>query len=135
MIKSLFIKNFALIDELEVQFGEGLNILTGQTGAGKSIIIGALNMILGERADTDVIRHGTDKAIAEATIKMFESDEITGLLQENEIEEQEYLILRREIRQTGSRAFINDTPVNIGILKSVGDLLVDLHGQHDHQLC
>lgn len=134
MIKSLFIKNFALIDELEVQFGEGLNILTGQTGAGKSIIIGALNMILGERADTDVIRHGTDKAIAEATIKMFESDEITGLLQENEIEEQEYLILRREIRQTGSRAFINDTPVNIGILKSVGDLLVDLHGQHDHQL-
>ncbi|MCR9131332.1 MAG: DNA repair protein RecN [bacterium] len=134
MIKSLFIKNFALIDELEVQFGEGLNILTGQTGAGKSIIIGALNMILGERADTDVIRHGTDKAIAEATIKMFVSDEITGLLQENEIEEHEYLILRREIRQTGSRAFINDTPVNIGILKSVGDLLVDLHGQHDHQL-
>ncbi len=134
MIKSLFIKNFALIDELEVQFGEGLNILTGQTGAGKSIIIGALNMILGERADTDVIRHGTDKAIAEATIRMFESDEISGLLKENEIDEQEYLILRREIRQTGSRAFINDTPVNIGILKSVGDLLVDLHGQHDHQL-
>lgn len=134
MIKSLFIKNFALIDELEVQFGEGLNILTGQTGAGKSIIIGALNMILGERADTDVIRYGTQKAIAEATIKMFESDEISGLLQENEIEEHEYLILRREIRQTGSRAFINDTPVNIGVLKSVGDLLVDLHGQHDHQL-
>ena len=134
MIKSLFIKNFALIDELEVQFGEGLNILTGQTGAGKSIIIGALNMILGERADTDVIRYGTEKAIAEATIKMFESDEISGLLHENEIEEHEYLILRREIRQTGSRAFINDTPVNIGVLKSIGDLLVDLHGQHDHQL-
>lgn len=134
MIKSLFIKNFALIDELEVQFGEGLNILTGQTGAGKSIIIGALNMILGERADTDVIRYGTEKAIAEATIKLFESDEISGLLHENEIEEHEYLILRREIRQTGSRAFINDTPVNIGVLKSIGDLLVDLHGQHDHQL-
>jgi DNA repair protein RecN (Recombination protein N) len=134
MIKSLFIKNFALIDELEVQFGEGLNILTGQTGAGKSIIIGALNMILGERADTDVIRYGTEKAIAEATIKMFESDEISELLHENEIEEHEYLILRREIRQTGSRAFINDTPVNIGVLKSIGDLLVDLHGQHDHQL-
>ncbi len=134
MIKSLFIKNFALIDELEVQFGEGLNILTGQTGAGKSIIIGALNMILGERADTDVIRYGTDKAIAEATIKMFESEEISGLLRDSEIDEHEYLILRREIRQTGSRAFINDTPVNISVLKSVGDLLVDLHGQHDHQL-
>lgn len=133
MIRSLYIKNFALIDELEVQFGEGLNILTGQTGAGKSIIIGALNMILGERADTDVIRHGTDKAISEATFKMLPNKELDVLLQQNEIEQADYLILRREIRQTGSRAFINDTPVNIGILKSMGDLLVDLHGQHDHQ--
>ena len=68
MIRSLYIKDFALIDELEVEFGDGLNILTGQTGAGKSIIIGALNMILGERADTEVIRQGSNKAIAEATI-------------------------------------------------------------------
>ncbi len=133
MIKSLYIKNFALIDELEVQFGEGLNILTGQTGAGKSIIIGALNMILGERADTEVIRYGADKAIAEATIQAFENAQINELLSENEIESNDYLILRREIRQTGSRAFINDSPVNIGILKALGDLLVDLHGQHDHQ--
>lgn len=134
MIQSLYIKDFALIDELEVTFGEGLNILTGQTGAGKSIIIGALNMILGERADTDVIRRGADKAIAEATIKFFENAELRSLLEEHEIEIEDYLILRREIRQTGSRAFINDTPVNIGILKDVGDQLVDLHGQHDHQL-
>lgn len=134
MIQSLYIKDFALIDELEVAFGEGLNILTGQTGAGKSIIIGALNMILGERADTDVIRRGADKAIAEATIKFFENAELRSLLEEHEIEIEDYLILRREIRQTGSRAFINDTPVNIGILKDVGDQLVDLHGQHDHQL-
>ncbi|MGB0347690.1 MAG: AAA family ATPase, partial [Balneolaceae bacterium] len=102
MIKSLYIKNFALIEELEVQFGEGLNILTGQTGAGKSIIIGALNMILGERADTEVIRHGADKAIAEATIQLFPNTDIDQLLSENEIESEEYLILRREIRQTGS---------------------------------
>lgn len=134
MIKSLYIKNFALIDELEVQFGEGLNILTGQTGAGKSIIIGALNMILGERADTEVIRFGTEKAIAEATIKLFQNASLDELIAINEIEKSEYLILRREIRQTGSRAFINDTPVNISVLKAVGDLLVDLHGQHDHQL-
>ena len=134
MIESLFIKDFALIDELEVSFGEGLNILTGQTGAGKSIIIGALNMILGERADTEVIRRGTDKAISEATIKYFQNDELEQLLSENEIEVNDYLILRREIRQTGSRAFINDTPVTIGVLKAVGDQLVDLHGQHDHQL-
>src|SRR5690606_28950713 len=124
----------ALIDELDVEFGEGLNILTGQTGAGKSIIIGALNMILGERADTDVIRQGKDKAIAEATIRAGNNSELKGLFQENEIEWGEYVILRREIRSTGSRAFINDTPVNIGVLKAAGDLLVDLHGQHDHQL-
>ncbi|MGN8225749.1 DNA repair protein RecN [Gracilimonas sp. BCB1] len=134
MIKSLYIKDFALIDELEVDFEEGLNILTGQTGAGKSIIIGALNMILGERADTDVIRQGKDKAISEATIRVGEDADLRALLEENEVEFNEYLILRREIRNTGSRAFINDTPVNISVLKAAGDLLVDLHGQHDHQL-
>lgn len=134
MIESLHIKDFALIDELEVSFGQGLNILTGQTGAGKSIIIGALNMILGERADTEIIRRGADKAISEATIKYFENEALKNLLTENEVELADYLILRREIRQTGSRAFINDTPVNIGVLKAVGDQLVDLHGQHDHQL-
>lgn len=134
MIKQLYIKDFALIDELEVAFEEGLNILTGQTGAGKSIIIGALNMILGERADTEVIRQGADKAITEATIRVGENDELQSLLEDNEVEFNEYLILRREIRNTGSRAFINDTPVNISVLKTAGDLLVDLHGQHDHQL-
>ncbi len=134
MIQSLYIKDFALINELEVNFEEGFNILTGQTGAGKSIIIGALNMILGERADTDVIRRGADKAISEATIIISQNAELLSLLSENDIEHSDYLILRREIRQTGSRAFINDSPVNIGVLKTIGDLLVDLHGQHDHQL-
>ncbi len=134
MIKSLHIKDFALIDELEVSFEEGLNILTGQTGAGKSIIIGALNMILGERADTDVIRRGADKAIAEATMFVGEHEELKALLQQNEVDYSEFIILRREIRNTGSRAFINDTPVNISVLKAAGNLLVDLHGQHDHQL-
>ena len=84
-------------------------------------------------SDTDVIRYGTDKAIAEATIKMSPSSEIDQILSENEIEKTDFLILRREIRQIGSRAFINDTPVNIRILRILGDLLVDLHGQHDHQ--
>ena len=134
MIKSLYIKDFALIDELEVNFEEGLNILTGQTGAGKSIIIGALNMILGERADTEVIRQGTDKAIAEAIIHIGENTAVKELLNEQGAEYQEDLILRREIRDSGSRAFINDSPVTITVLKQVGDYLVDLHGQHDHQL-
>lgn len=134
MIKSLYIKDFALIDQLHVEFDEGLNILTGQTGAGKSIIIGALNMILGERADTEVIRQGAAKAIAEATIFAGENNRLVELLKENAVEYSEELILRREIRQNGSRAFINDTPVNISVLREVGDQLVDLHGQHDHQL-
>ncbi len=134
MIKSLYIKDFALIDELDVQFEEGLNILTGQTGAGKSIIIGALNMILGERADTEVIRQGADKAISEATILVGDNGWMKSFLEENAVDFSPELILRREIRQTGSRAFINDTPVNISVLKQVGDQLVDLHGQHDHQL-
>ncbi len=134
MIQSLYIKDFALIDELEVQFEQGLNVLTGQTGAGKSIIIGALNMILGERADTEVIRQGSSKSISEATIKVVSSPVLVSLLQEHEIEFGEFLILRREIRETGSRAFVNDTPVPISVLKAIGDQLVDLHGQHDHQL-
>ncbi len=134
MIKSLYIKDFALIDELDVQFESGLNIMTGQTGAGKSIIIGALNMILGERADTEVIRQGANKAISEATMFVGKNEYLTQLLEENAVEVSEELILRREIRHSGSRAFINDTPVNISVLKQVGDQLVDLHGQHDHQM-
>ncbi len=134
MIERIYIKDFALIDELEVQFGKGLNILTGQTGAGKSVILGALNMVLGERADTEIIRQGATKAIAEAEVSAGDDPQILSLLDEHEIERADPVILRREIRQTGSRAFINDTPVSVTILKKTGDLLVDLHGQHDHQL-
>ncbi len=133
MIQTLYIKDYALIDELEVTFKKGLNILTGQTGAGKSIIIGALNMILGERADTEVIRQGTSKAICEAVITACLNDEIMQILSDHAVDYRDHLILRREIRETGSRAFINDTPVTITVLKKVGDYLVDLHGQHDHQ--
>lgn len=134
MIESIYVKDFALIDELEIYPGSGLNIITGQTGAGKSILIGALNMILGERADTDTIRYGAQKAIAEAIIRVGDDSRVRGVLQEAEVEFREVIILRREIRASASRAFVNDTPVPIGVLKKVGDLLVDLHGQHDHQL-
>lgn len=135
MIKTIYVKDFALIDELEIHPGEGLNIITGQTGAGKSILVGALNMILGERADTEVIRSGANKAIAEAIIALPSKNPVLeALLNEAEVEVGSELILRREIRDSGSRAFINDTPVAISVLKAVGDQLVDLHGQHDHQL-
>jgi DNA repair protein RecN (Recombination protein N) len=134
VLTQLFIKDFALIDELEVRFDKGLSIITGQTGAGKSIIIGAFNMVLGERADTDILRQKGSKAIAEATLKVEKTPHLTQLFAENELEWQEYMVLRREIRETGSRAFVNDTPVPIHVLKHIGDQLVDLHGQHDHQL-
>jgi DNA repair protein RecN (Recombination protein N) len=134
VIRTLYIRDYALIDELEINFGEGLNILTGETGAGKSIIIGALNLILGERADTEAIRTGASKAVAEAHIQVGGDERIARLLTENEIEPSQTVILRREVRSGSSRAFINDTPVNISVLKQAGDMLVDLHGQHDHQL-
>jgi DNA repair protein RecN (Recombination protein N) len=135
VIKTIYVKDFALIDELEIHPGSGLNIITGQTGAGKSILVGALNMILGERADTEVIRSGAAKAIAEAIIALPSSNPVlASLLKDAEVEVGSELILRREIRDSGSRAFINDTPVSISVLKAVGDQLVDLHGQHDHQL-
>ncbi len=135
MIQQLFIQDFALIDRLEVSFSEGLSILTGQTGAGKSIIIGALNMVLGERADQDLIRKGTSKAVVEAVIGLGKNPAIRAVLKENEIEhDDKIVILRRELRDYGSRAFINDHPVPIGVLRQVGDMLVDLHGQHEHQL-
>src|SRR5699024_2244166 len=134
MIQSLYIKNFALIDELEVHFEPGLNILTGQTGAGKSIILGALKMILGERADTQVISRGAEKAIDETNFNIGENEQIEAMLEENAVELDKALILRREIRSSGSRAFINDTPVTVSILKKVGNFLVDLHGQHAHQM-
>lgn len=134
MIESLHIRDYALIDALDVSFGPGLTVLTGQTGAGKSIVIGALSLVLGERADTESIRSGAAKAVAELQVRIPDDPELTRLLDDAGIERAGHLILRREVRESGSRAFINDTPVTVGILKQVGDRLVDLHGQHDHQL-
>jgi DNA repair protein RecN (Recombination protein N) len=134
MLKSLHIKNYALIEELTVEFERGLNIITGETGAGKSIIIDALSLILGERADISAIRKGAEKAVVEGILLVAENQKLTKLLTENSIEAGEELILRRELSVKGqSRSFINDTPATITLLKEVGDLLVDLHGQHEHQ--
>ncbi len=134
MLKSLHIKNYALIEELEADFGPGLNIITGETGAGKSIIIDALSLILGDRADAGMIRKGADKAIVEGMLAVGGDGRVRTLLAEHEIDHSEELILRRELSAKGqSRSFINDTPAPLGVLKEIGDLLVDLHGQHEHQ--
>lgn len=134
MIKSLFIKNYAVIEELSVEFSNGLVIITGETGAGKSIIIGALGLIIGERASTDVIRAGSDKAIAEGAFDISGNEKVGALLKDNELDVADELIVRREISAKGqSRCFVNDTPITIGLQKQIGELLVDLHGQHEHQ--
>lgn len=133
MLKSLYVKNFALIDELKVDFTQGLNILTGETGAGKSIIIGALGALLGEKIDKDFIRQGKDKAVVEGRFLVSEHliDTIKNLNVEFADNE---LILRREIKKdTRGRTFANDSPISLSVLQEIGDLLVDLHGQHAHQ--
>ena len=133
MLRSLYIRDYALIEELEVAFGEGLNIITGETGAGKSILVGALKMILGERASTDVVRAGAGKAVIEGVFDHVDSPGIAALLRENQIDVLEQIILRREISSSQSRAFINDSPATVSLMRDVAADLIDLHGQHEHQ--
>lgn len=135
MLVSLYIRNFALIQELTVSFNPGLTIITGETGAGKSILVGALSLVLGERSSSDLVRSGTSKAVIEAILNDVHSEKIERLLHDANIETAQELILRRELSSTGqSRCFINDTPCTAAILKQTGEMLIDLHGQHDHQL-
>lgn len=134
MLKSLYIKNHALIDEIQVEFESGLNVLTGETGAGKSTIIEALSLILGERTSADVVRKGTEKTVVEGVLRVSGNRKLRKLFEENQIEYADELLLRREISLKGqSRCFVNDTPTTLAVLSQVGDLLVDLHGQHQHQ--
>jgi DNA repair protein RecN (Recombination protein N) len=134
MLKTLYIKNFALIDELTIEFGSGLNIITGETGAGKSILIGALGVVLGERANQELIRAGADKAIIEAVIDATNNERVKSLLTEHQHEFRDEMILRRELSIKGqSRCFINDSPATLALLKAAGELSIDLHGQHEHQ--
>jgi DNA repair protein RecN (Recombination protein N) len=134
MLKSLRVKDYALIREIEVEFGKGLNIITGETGAGKSILIDAMGLLLGERASVEVIRKDAPKAIVEGIFEPEDDNKLNFFLAENELESCPELILRREILLKGTnRCFINDTPVTLNQLKEIGNLLVDLHGQHEHQ--
>lgn len=133
MLRSLYIRDYALIEELEVEFESGLNIITGETGAGKSILLGALKMILGERASTEVVREGARKAIIEGVFDDAHTVKLRTLLEANGIESSSQMILRREITSSQSRAFINDTPAKLNVLREVAALTIDLHGQHEHQ--
>ena len=134
MLRSVYLKNYTLVDELSLDLRTGLSIITGETGAGKSVIVGALNLLIGERVSPELVRAGTTKAIVEAEFDVAKLKEVLRFLKVNEIEHPGPLIIRREITSQGSsRAFINDSPATLQVLKALGSLLIDLHGQHDHQ--
>lgn len=133
MLQKLYIRNYAIIEELTVAFDAHLNIITGETGAGKSIILGALSLILGERVDTSVLINRAEKSIVEATFFTQNNSAVNTLLEKEGLDIDEYTIIRREIAASGkSRAFVNDTPVNLHFLNHITSLLVDLHRQFDN---
>jgi DNA repair protein RecN (Recombination protein N) len=132
MIQSLSIENYAIINSLEINFNRGLSIITGETGAGKSILLGALSLILGKRADTTILKDKTRKCIVEGTFDIREYG-FQDFFFENDIDYEDYTILRREISPSGkSRAFINDTPVNLNLLTETGIRFIDIHSQHQN---
>jgi DNA repair protein RecN (Recombination protein N) len=135
MLTLLKIRNLALVDELVWELGPGLIGVTGETGAGKSVIVGALKLVLGERADKSLIRSGESTCTVEAVFELGDSGEIDAILEEGGLPacDGEALIVRRVIGQAGNRQFVNDSPVTLQLLKRLGEHLVDLHGPHDHQ--
>lgn len=133
MLKTLSIKNIALISQLSLELENGLNILTGETGAGKSIIIDSLNFVLGDRSDKSLIRYGTDEASVEAVFEDYSNKEISAYLDEFGIEEDDILIITRKMKDTKNECRINGKLVTLSVLRGLTSLLVDIHGQHEHQ--
>ena len=136
MLQSLRVKNLAIVEDLRIELGDGLNVITGETGAGKSIIAGALGLVLGERADRTMIRAGEEQCGVEATFQLADASAVDALLEDVGLEpcESGQLIVRRIISASGGgRNLVNDCPTTAQVLKRVGDLLVDMHGPHDHQ--
>ena len=132
MLQKLFIRNYAIIESVEIEFSGKLNIITGETGAGKSILAGALGLILGERADSSVLFNAAQKCIVEGSFSIRERSDIQKILQQGDLDADDEIVIRREVASTGkSRAFINDTPVTLSQLKQFTSLLVDLHQQFD----
>ncbi|MEO7768047.1 MAG: AAA family ATPase, partial [Ferruginibacter sp.] len=132
MLQKLFIQNYAIINEISIDFSSGLNIITGETGAGKSILMGALSLILGQRAESNILMDKAKKCVVEGYFKAKDNKQVKFFLKSHELDVEEELVVRREIAVNGkSRAFINDTPVNLNQLKELSNLLVDLHQQFD----
>ncbi|WP_321479898.1 DNA repair protein RecN [uncultured Bacteroides sp.] len=134
MLRSLFIQNYALIEKLDIDFSTGFSVITGETGAGKSIILGAIGLLLGQRADVKSIRYGVSKCIIEARFDI-STYVMNSFFEENDLEYDAECILRREVYASGkSRAFINDTPVSLALIRELGEQLIDVHSQHQNLL-
>ncbi|MDT8452606.1 MAG: DNA repair protein RecN [Gammaproteobacteria bacterium] len=134
MLLHLTIRNFAIIDALELDFETGLTALTGETGAGKSILLGALGMVLGDRADNDSIKQGADHAEIVAEFDIQNNEAVSSWLVEQALNADDECLLRRRVSKDGrSRAYINGTPVNLQLIRELGEMLIDIHGQHEHQ--
>lgn len=132
MLQKLHIQNYAIIEDLTIDFSDGLNIITGETGAGKSILMGALNLILGQRADSSVLQDNNKKCSVEGYFNVADHKDIQSFLEQHELDLSSEVLVRREIGANGkSRSFVNDTPVNLSQLKQLAVLLVDLHQQFD----
>lgn len=136
MLRSLYISNYALITELNIGFESGFSVITGETGAGKSIILGALSLILGQRADTKAIKIDADKCIIEAEFDITKYVHLDSFFSENDIEnDRNSCLIRREITNTGkSRAFVNDSPVSLNVVRELSSRLIDIHSQHENLL-
>ncbi len=135
MLERLYIKNFALIDDLEIKFASGFTVMTGETGAGKTMIVEALNLICGERANQDVIRMNCDTAVIEAEFSLIKNKKISEILNQFSISfDEDILIIRRELNVSGkNKCIVNGNQITLSMLKQLGDYLVDIHGQHEHQ--
>ena len=134
MLRSLYIQNYALIEKLDISFGAGFSVITGETGAGKSIILGAIGLLLGQRAEVKAIRQGASKCVIEARFDI-SAYGMESFFEDNELEYEEECILRREVYASGkSRAFINDTPASLEQMRELGEQLIDVHSQHQNLL-
>jgi len=136
MLKSLYISNYALISELNIEFNGGFSVITGETGAGKSIILGALSLILGQRADNKTIKLDAEKCVIEAEFDISTYQHLNNFFQDNDLDNiDSQCIIRREMTNTGkSRAFINDTPVSLNVIRDLSNRLIDIHSQHENLL-
>jgi DNA repair protein RecN (Recombination protein N) len=134
LLKHLHIRNFAVIEELDIPFNHGMTVFTGETGAGKSIMVGALGLVLGDRSDSGIVRAGCERTEITAIFDIEDENDIQSVLAEQEIDCDDELILRRVINKDGrSRAYVNGSSVPAQLLRSLGECMVDIHGQHAHQ--